>query len=127
MILKLVVVPLTKFKKPDIFYSFPLVILAFIYANSETFGEALKFYLIIYCTYGFLLMKSLFCGHRLQELWTEGAEKIEDYGDHTVLATSDTDTWIRGLFSYVFLAGFNIHVVHHLFPTADHHFLPKIR
>ena len=127
MTLKLLVVPLTKFKLPDPWYCFPLVVLGFIYLNSETFGEALKMYMVIYCTFGFILMKNLFCGHRLQELWTEGAQKIEDYGEHTVLATSDTDPWIKGIFSYIFLAGFNIHVIHHLFPTADHHMLPKLK
>ena len=76
MILKLVIVPIIRFKIPDLWYSFPLLVLAFIYANSQTFGEAIKFYLVIYCSFSFFLMKLLFCGHRLQELWTEGSEKI---------------------------------------------------
>lgn len=127
MISKLIVLPIIKFRKPDLWYGFPFLILGFIYLNSDTFGEAIKLYLAIYCTYGFFLMKSLFCGHRLQELWTEGSDKIEDYGEHTVLATADTDTWIHGIFSYMLLAGFNVHVVHHFFPSADHHILPKLR
>lgn len=44
-----------------------------------------------------------------------------------MMATSDTDTWIRGILSYMLLAGFNVHLAHHFFPTADHHILPKIR
>ena len=124
MTLKLVIVPLTRFKLPDLWYSFPLFVFGFIYLNCDSFGEAVKFYLMIYCSFGFFMMKVLFCGHRLQELWTEGAEKIEDYGEHTVKATSDTDAWIHGIFSYMLLAGFNNHVPHHFFPTADHHILP---
>lgn len=80
VILKLIVVPLTKFKKPDPYHTFPLLVFFFIYLNCNTFGEALKFFLIIYCSFSFLLMKALFCGHRIPTLWTEGAEKIEDFG-----------------------------------------------
>lgn len=69
-------------------------------------------------------MKILLCGHRIQDTWTEGCEKIEDYGEHTINATSDTDVWITGIWSYLLLAGFNVHMAHHLFPTADHHILP---
>ena len=43
------------------------------------------------------------------------------------MATSDTDAWIHGIFSYILMAGFNNHVPHHFFPTADHHMLPKIK
>ena len=71
-------------------------------------------------------MKVLFCGHRIQDTWTEGSEKIEDYGEHTVYATSDTDNWIHGVWSYILLAGFNVHVAHHFFPTADHRMLPLV-
>jgi fatty acid desaturase len=108
---------------PDPFYAIPLLIFFIAYLNSS-FIQALKIYLTIYCTFSFLLMKILLCGHRIQDTWTEGCEKIEDYGEHTINATSDTDVWITGIWSYLLLAGFNVHMAHHLFPTADHHILP---
>ena len=40
--------------------------------------------------------------------------------------TCDTTTELGGMLSYMFFAGFNIHSVHHLFPTADHSQFPKI-
>ena len=43
------------------------------------------------------------------------------------MATSDTDAWIHGIFSYLLLAGFNNHVPHHFFPTADHYIHPQIK
>ena len=41
-------------------------------------------------------------------------------------STSDVDSSITGILSFVFLAGFNLHTIHHFFPTADHSILPKI-
>lgn len=72
MILKLFIVPIIKKVKPDILYAFPLTIFFLAYLNSS-FIEALKLYLVIYCTFGFVIMKLLFCGHRVQDTWTEGA------------------------------------------------------
>ncbi len=123
MLLKLVILPIIRKTTPDPMYAFPILVFLACYLNTS-FATALKFYLVIYCSFSFLLMKVLLCGHRVQDTWTEGAEKIEDFGEHTVLATSDTDTWIHGIWSYLLLAGFNIHVAHHLFPTADHRILP---
>jgi fatty acid desaturase len=40
--------------------------------------------------------------------------------------TCDTTTDLTGIFSFMFFAGFNIHSVHHMFPTADHSQFPKI-
>ena len=126
MILKLLIVPILKKTSPDFLYSFPLLIMSACIWNSESGWEGIKFYLFIYGCFTFILMKSLFCGHRIQDTWSEGAEKIEDYGEHTIYATSDTDAWIHGLASYILLAGFNVHVAHHFFPTADHKILPKL-
>lgn len=126
MVIKLIVLPVIRRVKPDVMYSFPLAIILWSYLVSGSFFEAFKLYLVIYCSFSFLLMKVLFCGHRVQDTWTEGSEKIDDYGEHTLCATCDTDTWIQGIWSYIVVAGFNIHVAHHLFPTADIHMLPQI-
>lgn len=80
MILKLFILPIIKKVKPDIMYAFPLLIFSAAYLVNGSFMEALKLYLVLYCSFSFLLMKVLFCGHRVQDTWTEGSEKIEDYG-----------------------------------------------
>ena len=80
MLLKLVIYPLRKFRMPDLWYGFPLILVGIFYFWFGNMGEALKFYFVMYGAFGFIMMKSLFCGHRLRELWTEGAEKIEDFG-----------------------------------------------
>lgn len=76
MTLKVLVVPIIKRIKPDLLYAFPLIIFSLIYLNSPSFFDALKLYLVIYCTFGFCVMKVLLCGHRVQDTWSEGAEKI---------------------------------------------------
>jgi fatty acid desaturase len=43
-----------------------------------------------------------------------------------MLSTNDSDTWVTGIFSYLFLGGFNNHTPHHFFPTADLSVQPKI-
>lgn len=69
MLLKLVILPITKQIKPDLMYSFPLLIFLISFF-AHNFVIALKLYLVIYCTFSFLLMKVLFCGHRVQDTWT---------------------------------------------------------
>lgn len=127
MILKTIVVPIIKQRKPDFWYTIPLLVLIlFYYASGENIWAAFKLHIFMYGLFGFMFNRVLFCGHRLQELWTEGAERINDFGEHTVLSTSDTDTGLEGFWSYLLLGGFNIHTPHHFFPTADHAALPKI-
>lgn len=75
MTLKLVVLPIMKRIKPDIYYAFPLLIFALFWLTNS-FVDAIKLYAVVYCSFGFLLMKVLFCGHRVQDTWTEGCEKI---------------------------------------------------
>lgn len=41
-------------------------------------------------------------------------------------STSDVNPKVTGIPSFVFLAGFNLHTIHHFFPTADHSILPKM-
>jgi fatty acid desaturase len=126
MTLKVLIIPIVKRKKPDFWYAVPLTLFAFFYLFNGSLLETLKIYLFMYGLFGLILGRILFCGHRLQELWTEGAEKIEDFGEHTVSSSNDTDTWLRGFWSYAFTAGLNIHNAHHFFPTADHAILPAI-
>lgn len=126
MLLKIVVHPLARGAKPDFLYAFPLLVLAIGTFMHGSFLVGLKMYLVIYCCFSYFMMKNLFCGHRVQDTWTAGAEKIEDFGEHTIYATSDTDPWITGFLSFLLVVGFNMHVAHHMFPTADHRFLPII-
>lgn len=125
-LLKIIVVPIIRRRKPDFWYLLPLTVLLVFYQASGSFWYAFKLHLFIYGLFGLIFNRVLFCGHRLQELWSEGAERIEDFGEHTILSTNDTDTWMTGFFSYLLLAGFNIHTPHHFFPTADHAALPRI-
>ena len=125
-ILKLFVVPILRKRKPDFWYLVPSFVILTFYYTTGNFWFSLKLHFFIYGVFGLIFNRVLFCGHRLQELWTEGAERIEDFGEHTVLATNDTDTWMSGFMSYLFLAGFNIHTPHHFFPTADLMAHPRI-
>ena len=125
-LLKLFFVPLVKRKVPDFWYLCPLVMFLTFYMVSGDAWYALKLHIFLYGFYGLLLNRIIFCGHRLQELLTEGSERVQDFGEHTILSTNDTDTWIHGIFSYILLAGFNVHTPHHFFPTADLAALPKI-
>ena len=62
----------------------------------------------------------------MPELWTEGDERIWDFGEHAVSSTCDVNPGVTGVLSFVFMAGFNIHTIHHFFPTIDHSMLPKV-
>lgn len=73
MIMKLVVLPVTKAKTPDLLYAFPLLVIAAGWFLTGSLAIGIKYYLIIYCFFSFLLMKVLFCGHRVQDVWTQGA------------------------------------------------------
>ena len=70
MAMKLLVLPVIKQTTPDLLYSFPLLILLFATLVNNSFIVGLKLYLVIYCFFSFLLMKVLFCGHRVQDTWT---------------------------------------------------------
>ena len=59
-------------------------------------------------------------------MWNEGAEEIREYGLHTVMATAEMNRKAVGYKSLLFYAGFNIHNVHHFFPTVDHEHLKKV-
>lgn len=128
-ILKCILFPLAKKKMPDFKYFVPLSVFLTFYIVSGDCWFSIKLHLYIYAIYGFMANRILFCNHRLQELWSEGAERIEDFGEHTVLSTSDTDTWLSGFWAYLIAGGFNLHTAHHFFPTADqrvHHKITKI-
>ena len=63
-------------------------------------------------------------GHRTGREWTEGDPEIRDFGEHQVASSTNMTSRRRGFWSYIINAGFNIHSVHHMFPTIDNHFLP---
>ncbi len=64
--------------------------------------------------------------HRRGIEWTAGNEEIKDYAEHQLATCSDAVTnQCKGFWSYLMYAGFNYHVVHHLFPTIDNHQLPE--
>ena len=118
-LLKIFVIPIVRKRKPDPWYIVPIIVFLTFYLRTGDVWYSLKLHVFIYGIFGLLFNRMLFCGHRLQELWSEGAERIQDFGEHTMAATNDTDTWITGFFSYLLLAGFNVHTPHHFFPTAD--------
>lgn len=75
-LLKTVVVPIIKRRRPDLWYLLPLTVLLVFYNVSGDFWYALKLHMFIYGLFGLIFNRVLFCGHRLQELWSEGAERI---------------------------------------------------
>lgn len=70
MTLKIVVVPIIKRRAPELLYASPLLFFALIYYFQQDFWVSFKLYLFVYAVYGTIFLKILFCGHRLQELWT---------------------------------------------------------
>jgi len=91
MALNVVILPIIKFVKPDLWYGFPMLIMLYFYAFNGNVWLSFKMYLFLYGIFGVMFGRASFCRHRLQELWTEGSQKIEDYGEHTVASTNDTD------------------------------------
>lgn len=76
--------------------------------------------------YGLVFGKMVLCPHRQIQLWSEGAPEIRDYVLHTIATTCDTcHSDISAYTSLVLYAGFNVHALHHLFPTIDHRMLPQ--
>lgn len=73
MLLKVVIIPIVKQKRPDFWYAVPITVLLLFYTVSNDFLQSLKLYIFLYGMFGLILGRILFCGHRLQELWTEGA------------------------------------------------------
>ena len=80
LFLKCLLIPLTKNKRPVFLYFVPLSVFFTFYFVSEDCWYSIKLHLFIYGVYGLLANRILFCNHRLQELWSEGAERIEDFG-----------------------------------------------
>lgn len=76
LILKLLVVPALKKKVPELWYAVPLCVFALFYYVSGSAWEAFKLHIFIYAFFGFAFNRVLFCGHRVAETWTEGAERI---------------------------------------------------
>ena len=126
MVGKLILSPLLHGKRPMFWYMIPLFVGGSYYLRTGDLWYSIQMHLFMYCIFGLFMNRILFCGHRLQTLWSEGAPRIEDFGEHTMATTSDTDIWITGFWSLVLTAGFNQHTPHHLFPTADIAIFPKL-
>ena len=80
LILKVFVVPFIRKRKPDLWYLVPSIVFLTFYFHTGDFWYSLKLHLFIYGIFGLMFNRMLFCGHRLQELWSEGAERIQDFG-----------------------------------------------
>ena len=88
--------------------------------------ESIKLFLTIHCFFGFIFTKITFGGHRIQTLWTEGCQQIKDFGEHSLYTCNEIFPWLKGGFlSFMIMSGFNIHTVHHMFPTIDNQHLWK--
>ena len=71
MLFKVIIIPIVKQKRPDFWYAVPLsVFLLFYTVTGGDLIQSLKLYLFLYGMFGLMLGRVLFCGHRLQELWT---------------------------------------------------------
>lgn len=126
ILMNLTLFPLKNRMLPDWDYAYPLLMLGYMYAVNGDWVVSVKLWLVVYVFYSFFFFKVLLCEHRMPELWTEGNERIWDFGEHTVASTSDVNPSVTGIASFVLLAGFNLHTIHHFFPTADHSILPKL-
>lgn len=80
MLLKILVLPIVRRVSPDFLYSFPLLVLFGGALMHGSLWVGFKMYMIIYCFFSYVMMKALFCGHRIADTWTEGVEKNEDFG-----------------------------------------------
>lgn len=126
IIMNLTVFPFKLKKMPDWDYVYPLIIFIYMYTINGEILTSLKLWFCLYIFYSFFFFKILLCEHRMPELWTQGNPRILDFGEHTIASTSDVNPTVRGIASFLFLAGFNLHTIHHFFPTADHNILPKL-
>ena len=71
MLIKMVVSPILHKKKPDLFYVIPvLLVFGTYYLFTGDFWYSLKLHMVLYGIFGFFMNRMLFCGHRLQDLWT---------------------------------------------------------
>lgn len=72
IILKLFIVPLAKWTKPEWEYLVPLTQVFVLYMINEDLVGSIKLFLTIHCFFGFIFTKITFGGHRIETLWTEG-------------------------------------------------------
>lgn len=72
-ILKAVLGPLKKKEFPCLQYFVPLSVIIIFYLLSGDLAEAIKAHLFVYGLFGFIMNRVLFCNHRTQEVWSEGA------------------------------------------------------
>jgi fatty acid desaturase len=127
IVLKLIIVPLQRFKQPEWFYLVPLLQLPLLYLETGQWDIAWRLFVVMHLSVSYAFMKLTFLGHRTGREWTEGNREIRDFAEHQIVASTDTKTNdLCGVLSYVGYAGFNFHAVHHIFPTIDNHFLPAI-
>jgi fatty acid desaturase len=98
----------------------------FMWVGGLALWPALKLFLVIQALFGFIMTKTIFCGHRQASLWFEGDNRVEDFAEHTIISTSDNEVGWNAFVSFMFFTGFNIHIAHHLFPTVDHSKLPLV-
>lgn len=80
ILLKLVVVPLTKRVQPEWNYLIPLMQIVVLYLLNGNICLSVKLFLAIHCFFGFIFEKITFGGHRIENLWTEGCKEIKDFG-----------------------------------------------
>lgn len=66
ILLKLVVVPLAKFTKPEWEYFVPLMQIVVLYLLNNDIYISIKLFLTIHCFFGFIFAKVTFGGHRIQ-------------------------------------------------------------
>lgn len=126
ILLKLLIVPLTQKKSPELFYMVPLTQIPLLYLISNNLSLSIKIFLTMHITFGFIFSKLAFIGHKTGREWTEGNTEIRDFAEHQIYTSTDIQTpFHSGFLSYLFYAGFNCHAIHHLFPTIDNHQLPQ--
>lgn len=106
----------------------PLVELVILWTNAESFGSALKLWLIMHSVASLQMILATFPNHRTQNHWSEGEPNpVKCFAEHTILTTSDHSVKMPLIFAYICFGGFNDHILHHLFPTIDRSVIPEIK
>lgn len=124
-LVKVFVLPVLRAKLPDFQYLVVFTEVLVLYACNGEILPSVMLFLTMHGAFGLAFTKTVLCSHRIPETWTEGAEEIREYGLYTLATTAETLPQLDGYASLLLFGGFNIHVIHHFFPTIDHQHLRK--
>ncbi|XP_055306178.1 cytochrome b5-related protein-like [Sitodiplosis mosellana] len=112
----------------DEFMPFIIPITMYLFGGNHTFVEALKMFLIVIMSGGFIFsIIGINAGHHHPEVVHDGdpVHKSYDWGLYSVDTVMERKELRRGN-TLLALANFGDHALHHLFPTLDHGILHEL-